>query len=624
MRIARRSSTVIAASIGASLFASTLLPDGSAGAATPGPRAPWQNLPTPLEHYEQYDPITAARDLLPRVAVQLEPATLQRILAAAGPDPTAAASRITADEALQLLAGIDLELWRPELIELLLHASRVLDLIPEENANWLPLVHDSLLVVLNGMDADRLRARIAGQAALPADAARGDRMLAFAAETPTFQKVGQIMARSTWLPDDLKAPFQSLENDIATTGRNELVALIEQGLGNDTIREYRLALEDDVLSEASVGAVIGGTMVPPGESEQQRVVVKVIKQYAVTAIEQDLDSISTLLSLLEDNRDFYDIGDTPLVDMFREVRASLAREIQAADERANLRAARSYFADDPRVVVPAVCECSSANITVMERIEGVKVTDAYPDEPNKRRGLAQRLADVTMYDVMFADDDALFHGDPHAGNVFFVGDAEDPYRIALLDWGLQGTLELAQRVKLVQVGLGLQLKHADRLRDNVDGLLTGSIDRDADSDTVDGVIEALFEAADRMKEEAGEDPGTLDLLDRLVSELAKAGYSVDNDILLYVKAMYTIDAVMSDIDPEFDSGEYVGGQVKRQILREMPKRLGNTVWIPGMWSHDYDSMTSNNDVWAGAINSMGLAFKAVGAGIWRGLSFPFR
>jgi len=574
-------------------------------------------LPTPLEHYEEYNAAAAARALLPRVALSLDQETLQRIMALAGPDPANARPTISAAEALELLERIDIEPWRDDLTEMLLHSSSILELIPEESADWLPLVHDSLLVVLSGMTMDRLRARIAGQAALPADAGRGERMLAFADETPTFQKIGQIVARSPWLPEDLKAPFQSLESDIVTTGPEELIAIIEEELGERTLREYAFEFEDEVLSEASVGAVIGATVVYPDTEERRRTVIKVIKEYAIAAITEDLESTTVLLELLEEHRDFYGIGATPLVDMFTEVRSALAREIKAADERANLVNARAYFADDPRVVVPELCPCSSENVTVMERIEGVKVTDAYPDDPKQRRKLAQRLTDITMYDVMFAPGDALFHGDPHAGNVFFIGDAEDPYRIALIDWGLQGTLSYEQRVELVQVGLGLQLKDAGRLRGNVDALVIGEIDLAADGDKIDAMIATVFAAADEIKNDTGEDPGTLILLDRLASELAKGGYTVDGDILLYVKSTYTIQSVISDLDPDFKTADYVGGRVRNQVMSEMPMRLANTFWIPGMWSHEYDSMASNNDVWGSIGNS-------IGVGIWRAISFPFR
>ena len=581
-------------------------------------------LPTPMEHYEQFDAEAAARDLVPRIALRLDPATLQNLMAAIGPDPTASPPTLTTEEVLDLLEQIDLGPFLPELNELLIHSSKVLDLVPEDAADWVPLVHDSLLVVLNGMSIDRIRARVAGQASLPADADRGERMLAFGAETPTFQKIGQILARSTWLPEDLRAPLQSLESGISTTDADALVSIVEEDLGEETLDAYDFVFDPEVLSEASVGAVIGATIVAPGEEEPQRVVVKVIKAYAVAAIEEDLESINALLAVLQENRDFYGIGATPLVDMFQEVRTSLAREVEAADERNNLRNARTYFADDSRVVVPWVCDCSSENVTVMERIEGFKVTDAYPGDGKKRRELAQRLAQISMYDVMFAPGEALFHGDPHAGNVFFVGDEDDPYRIALLDWGLQGTLDLQQRVKLVQVGLGLQLKDADRLRRNIDGLINGDIDLQIDGEKVDAMIASLFATADEIKRESGEDPGTLALLDRLVSALASAGYTVDGDILLYVKATYTIQGVIADLDPTFDTGDYMAAQVRNQILREMPKRLGNTVWIPGMWTHGYASMASNNDIWAIALNSIGLGFKSIGVGVWKGITFPFR
>ena len=103
-----------------------------------------------------------------------------------------------------------------------------------------------------------------------------------------------------------------------------------------------------------------------------------------------------------------------------------------------------------------------------------------------------------------------------------------------------------------------------------------------------------------------------------------AGYTVNGDILLYVKSNYTIESVISDLDPDFDSGEYMASRVRRQVLKELPKRLANTLWVPGMWSHEYRTMVSNNDVWAKTLNSIGLGFKWIVVGFWKGISFPFR
>ncbi len=591
--------------------------------AAAGAQSGRPSLPTPPEHYDEYDLRSAALALVPRVAPFLDAATMQRLMGMAGGDWLENAPQLTPEEITAIIDGIDLEPIRIELIELLIHGSSVLDMVPEGDEDWIPIVHDSFLTIMSGMSIDRIRNRVVGQVRLPPDAGRGQRLLAFGAETPTFQKIGQILARYPWVPDDLAAALVTLESDIVTIDADELVAIIRDELGEQRLREYRFEFEDEVLSEASVGAIMGATMIMPGEQERRRVVVKIIKSHAVAAIDEDLEGINTLLGILEDNGEFYGFGGTPLVDMFREVRAALAQEVRSADERAHLAAAAQYFAANPRVLIPALCPCSSANVTVMQRMEGGKVTDAYVDDPEKRTGLARRLTDIMMYDVMFAPGDSLFHGDPHAGNVFSSPSDDDPYRISLLDWGLQGHLSREQKGKLLQVGLGLQLKHAERLRNNMDVLIDDSIDPVADRETIDGVIDRVFEEAEVRKRDGGE-PGALDMLDALVSELGRAGYVVDGDLLLYVKSLYTIIGVIGDLDPDFVPDEHVSGRVSGQVLKEMPKRLVNTIWIPGMWSHDYPSMASNNDVWARQLNSIGRGFKAVGVGFWKGISFPFR
>jgi ubiquinone biosynthesis protein len=611
-----------------------------AGAAqrNPAPPAPKELrllVPTPLSHYEEYDVAAEAMALGREIMLQLDPATMQLILSRVGLDLTKAAEAFTPEEMAEILDSVDLEPWRWRVLDLLLHQSQVLEVIPEWADSWVPLVHDSLLVVLGGMSMDRIHARILEQLTLPADADRGERILAFASRTPSFQKIGQILARYSAVPPDLRRAFQTLESSISTTTASELIAEIETAVGPEILEQYQFVFEDEVLSEASVGAVIGASVVLPGESERRSVVVKYIKPYAITAIDEDLEGITVLLEVLEANRDFYGIGESPLLDMFSEVRSALAREIRAAEEQGNLRRAAAYFADDDEVMIPALCDCSTPRVTVMERIAGVKITEAFPDDPGQRRKLAARLADVMAYEVLLGKGQTLFHGDPHAGNVFYTGDAEHPYRIALLDWGLCGDLKPEQRAKLVQVWLGLYLKHYDRLRENVDGLLAEPIDVETDRARLDAVIDRVFQAAEKKRAgaeaEAGDDEtvdqesetSTLDLLDNLLASLAVEGYVIDPDILLFTKSLFTTLAVASDLDPEFKAGGYISGRVTGQVFKETPKRLLNTIWVPRFTSHDYESMMSNVDMWAMIFNEIGLGAKAVGVGIWKGIKYPF-
>jgi hypothetical protein len=128
----------------------------------------------------------------------------------------------------------------------------------------------------------------------------------------------------------------------------------------------------------------------------------VLKPRAVAALGEDLVLIDRVLAYLESHADVYDIGDTPLVDIFHEIREALSREVQVSDERKNLIRAREYYGNVPGILVPAVLPFSTENVTCMEFVEGVKVTDAFPKSPPDREKLARRLSDALTYDVVFS------------------------------------------------------------------------------------------------------------------------------------------------------------------------------------------------------------------------------
>ncbi len=151
-------------------------------------------LPTPRSHYEEYDLAAEAMALAQEMLLQLDPVTMQLVMSKVGADPSQALESLTPEEVLELLDMVDLEPYRWRIIELLLHQSQALEVIPEWGKSLVPLVHDSLLVVLGGMSMDRIRQRVAEQVTVPVDADRGERLLAFASRTPTFQKIGQILA----------------------------------------------------------------------------------------------------------------------------------------------------------------------------------------------------------------------------------------------------------------------------------------------------------------------------------------------------------------------------------------------------------------------------------------------
>ncbi len=311
------------------------------------------HLPTPRSHYEKYkqgisglplftnileemDP--PARQLLMKFAVTVglsgnpsllgaDPAVLKRVL-----DPSAAwglplTPQSSRQQVMDLLKNTDWSAVRPQLLELVVHQSQVLDMIPQKwGSAWYPIVHDALLYFLDHLPEDRLLEKLVNLANLPPGSQRGQYVSAFVSKTPSLQKIGQILARNPDLAPDYREALQRLENSIQTTSRDELVEFITKDVGEDSIAKYRVEFADKILAEASVGAVIRATCVPPGRSRQEAV-CKVIKPYALKALPQDLSIIDGLAAFFTREHDFYQLGSTPLVELFQDIRRSLTNEI---------------------------------------------------------------------------------------------------------------------------------------------------------------------------------------------------------------------------------------------------------------------------------------------------------
>ena len=577
-------------------------------------------LPTPLSHYQNYgaeQEERAGQKLLLQLAVRIPAESRERALELFQRAKAGGAVDLSAEEALALLASAGWDEWRPELLRLLLHRSRVLDIAPEAARQFVPLIHDSLLFFIDRMSEQRLVERIVAQANLPMDAERGERVLAFITNTPSLQKLAQILARNRQIDPDLRVALQTVENGLKTAQYGEIREQLEVEMSNALQSEYQLEFADHLLAEASVGAVLEVSFTRPGATEREDAACKVLKPYAVAAMKEDLEIIDALLAYLEEESGFYDLGATPLVEIFREIRQALASEVRVEDERDNLRRAGVYYLHEPKVLVPELYPFSTENVTCMEFVHGVKITDAFVGCPEDRATLARRLSDVMTYDVLFSrEETALFHGDPHAGNVFRVeDDLDDPYRIALLDWGLASEFSRREREKMVQLMLGLTLKDAKRLANNVDMLVHWEPETSEEREAMRRRIEELLAEQDVQ--------GMFKLLDELIAALAREGYSVRFNTTMFIKSQLTIAGILAELDPEFEQDEYVMSRLSGQVTRELHTRLLRTLYFPAWNSHSYTSMMSNEDVKDIQFQKIGRGFKKLGKGIWKGITFQW-
>jgi len=106
---------------------------------------------------------------------------------------------------------------RPLLVELIVHQSGVLELIPEKwGAIWGPIVHDAMLSFFDHLSDERLLDKMVSLAMLPPNTSRGENLKEFVSKVTSLQKMGQIMACNQDLAPEYQKALQDLESGIRT------------------------------------------------------------------------------------------------------------------------------------------------------------------------------------------------------------------------------------------------------------------------------------------------------------------------------------------------------------------------------------------------------------------------
>jgi ubiquinone biosynthesis protein len=216
----------------------------------------------------------------------------------------------------------------------------------------------------------------------------------------------------------------------------------------------------------------------------------------------------------------------------------------------------------------------------MERVTGGKVTDAVSSPGHDKDRLAQLLAEALVAWPFFScSDQAPFHGDPHAGNLFLTTDG----RLAILDWSLTGSLGERERVALVQIVLAALALDSER----VVSLLEGLAQQQADRPALVGVVRSWLRRITR-----GSFPTFTWLLGLLDEAVLQARLRLDGDLLLLRKTLHTLEGVIADVGGSIRAIDWV---LLENFLRhwaaEWPRR-----WFTPPASRAFATRLSNADL----------------------------
>jgi ubiquinone biosynthesis protein len=458
--------------------------------------------------------------------------------------------------------------FRDELAEWVLQFVPVEALVPETYIRWRPLVHDSMRFMMSRLSTPRLAPKLAEQIELPLNTKPEIRLLRLIAKVPGLQKLGQVLARNRHLPHALRRALSELENGICDVDSSQIRAIIRDELGAQ-LESCSVEIDPAIFLEGSVSAVVRFTWRNPESRRRERGVFKVLKPHIPGCFAEDMDLLAQLARYMGSRHREYGFAPHVLPDTFNDVRRLLQHEVQFTREQATLAKARQLYTSQTDIRVPRVIQplCSS-KITAMSEEHGKKVTDAVRRMPPWRRTyVAEQVVEALIAVPLFSrGGDAMFHADPHAGNLLY-----DQRRgeLTVLDWALTDYLTRAERRHLAMLLFMIILRDPLGVCNAIEGLSSRKGRQEKSKARIIRASVDSFMNTLPVKHV----PGAVDAMN-LLEQIAFDGIRLSTSLVMFRKALFTLDGILHDIGaPEFSIESVIGKHILQNWLTNW-KSLG--------------------------------------------------
>ena len=434
-------------------------------------------------------------------------------------------------------------------------------LVPKAYEKWRPPVRDAMMFVVARLSPARLAPKLLEQLELPPKTSAEERLLRLIAKVPGLQKLGQVIARNQHLRPSLRNALARLENGIRDVRPEDVVAIIRKELG-PRIEKYSVKIAPAILSEASVSAVVRFTWRNPESGKRERGVFKVLKPHIPEYFSEDMDYLQGLAQYFADRHGNYGFPEKLLPDTFRKVRRLLRHEVNFVREQKTLVEAWSLYRSMKGVRVPRLIQplCTSG-ITALTEERGIKVTNAAARLPEaRRRKVAEQLIEALVaVPLLAAQEDAIFHGDPHAGNLLYNNRTGE---LTIIDWALRERLSRDQRRHLALLFLMVTLRDPVGTSNEVLALCQQHIRRTSPRGHM---VSELVTSFIRELPVAGLSSGGVDAM-RLLERLAMKGVKFPGSLIMLSKVMFTLDGILGDIGGS-DKGTGFGFAIARHVAQ---------------------------------------------------------
>jgi ubiquinone biosynthesis protein len=217
-------------------------------------------------------------------------------------------------------------------------------LIPDIYHKWRPIVRDGVAFIGAHLSNARLAAKLADQLMLPADVPLEQRLMAFIAQMPSLQKLGQMVARNPNLAPTFRAELIRLENAVQDIPPDEIRTTIEHQLG-ERLQTYHIDMQDTPFAEASVSAAVRFSWLNPATGKRERGVFKVLKPYVRAHLAEELNLLRGLADFLDLQPYREILSQAGLRELCNDICNHLAEEVNFPGEQTHLIAAAQQYAN---------------------------------------------------------------------------------------------------------------------------------------------------------------------------------------------------------------------------------------------------------------------------------------
>ena len=380
---------------------------------------------------------------------------------------------------------------------------------------------------------------------------------------PTFVKFGQILAdRPDMISDKLRNELKKLQSRAKPFDHDLAIDLIEIELGGP-IEKFFEEFDRECIGSASIGQVYKARL-----HGGEEVIVKIQRPNIKNKIKTDLQLLKFIAQQLV--KEYPGLKAVDVVGFVEEFGNTIMLELDYLYEAANATHFADIFRNVPYCKIPRVhLELSTKTLLIMEYVDGIP-----PDRVQELvdNGLEPKMVaqNGTHIFLKMIFEHGFFHADPHAGNMFI----QDGNRVALIDYGMVGTLKPSDMEFLAKFTLGMATKSPRIISEALLKLCGKKFFQQKEE----------FEfAVSNMMMRYGSMPyeriNFSQMLNECVKIILKYELRVPGSIYLLVKALATIEKLGYNLDPEISLPNIIKPYAKALIRKEYsPSAIAHAIF----------------------------------------------